>query len=94
MQPTTSELANYEIGVKEHFGIKWEIGLKQLELRHEFNQQGMPITVISAAKIDQSKLHGLFNIIRDLGLTILFVELKSDTDKISNLGEQPCSKIT
>jgi hypothetical protein len=78
MQSPSPELANYEIGVKEHFGIKWQIELDQLELRHDFNQQGKPITVISANQIDQSSLHGLFNKIRDLGLTILFVELKSD----------------
>ncbi len=66
----------YEICVEEHLNPDWTVWFEGLTIQTGLTSKGMPFTILSGSRIDQSALHGLLAKVRDLGLTILFVRRK------------------
>ena len=50
----------------------WFLG--EICFTYENGEDGAAVTVLTGAVADQAALHGLLNHIRDLGLTLLFVD--------------------
>lgn len=65
----------YVIRVKGHLEARWEHWFEEMKIT--FTDEG--VTILSGEVIDQSALHGLFEKIHDLNLTLLSVQ-KIDPD--------------
>jgi len=63
--------AAYRLRVDGHLGEHWSASFGERTLTHESDGT----TSISGAVADQAELHGLLTRIRDLGLTLLAVEV-------------------
>jgi len=67
--------AEYEIKIQgrlEDNLADWFTG--EVSCRYERGEDGEHLTVLTGTVADQSALHGLLNAIRDLGLTLLYVD--------------------
>lgn len=62
-----------------NFDKRWLRWFEELEVKASADNQ----TIISG-KFDQSALHGLFNRIRDLGVTLISVQRHPDKTKTSH----------
>ncbi len=51
--------------------------LDEFRLTYENGEDGATVTALTGTVADQAALHGLLNHIRDLGLTLLFVDCLS-----------------
>ena len=67
----------YEIRVQGHLGNSWSSWFEGMTIRHEENGE----TVLAGALADQAALHGVLNKIRDLGLPLVELKRKSDSQK-------------
>ncbi len=68
----------YEIRVEGELSEEWSGWFHGLVIEHEVSPTtGEVITVLSGVLPDQSALHGILNLIRDLNLVILSCERKS-----------------
>ncbi len=70
--------AEYEIKIQgrlEDNLADWFIG--EVACRYEIGEAGERLTVLTGVIADQSALHGLLNAIRDLGMTLLYVDCLS-----------------
>ena len=65
----TDQPTHYQICVEGELDERWLRWSEGLEVKASLNNQ----TIISGA-FDQSALHGLFNRIRDLGITLISVQ--------------------
>jgi hypothetical protein len=71
-----SSVHTYQIRIKGHISDSWASWFEGLTLRREENGD----TVLSGELPDQTALHGVLMIIRDLGLTLVEVKcLDCDT---------------
>jgi len=61
----------YQIRVEGHLGQQWAEMFDGLTIRLEENGD----TLISGAVIDQAALHGLLRKVRDLGMTLISVNV-------------------
>jgi hypothetical protein len=68
-QPSTDQAPaqRYEIRVRGHLGPRWTTWFDGMSLTAEDDGT----TVIRGPVVDQSALHGLLQILRDLGITLL-----------------------
>ena len=66
----------YEIRVKGHLGISWSTWFEDMDVRHEENGE----TVLSGWIRDQAALHGVLMKIRDLGLPLIAVTKREQTE--------------
>jgi hypothetical protein len=57
-----------EIKIQEHLDPKWEDCFEGMTIRYRGN-----LTILQVQLKDQAQLHGIFNLIRDLNLTLLSV---------------------
>ncbi len=53
----------------------WYLG--EIRFTYENGEDGAAVTVLTGVVADQAALHGLLNHIRDLGLTLLYVDCLS-----------------
>ena len=67
----------YEIRVQGHLGSSWSSWFEGMTIRHEESGE----TVLAGALADQAALHGVLNKIRDLGLPLVELKRKSDSQK-------------
>jgi hypothetical protein len=67
----------YEIRVQGHLGNSWSSWFEGMTIRHEENGE----TVLAGALADQAALHGVLNKIRDLGLPLVELKCKNDSQK-------------
>ncbi len=70
--------AKYEIKIQgrlEDNLADWFVG--EATCRYESGEAGERLTVLTGVIMDQSALHGLLKAIRDLGLTLLYVDCLS-----------------
>ncbi|MBW2409171.1 MAG: hypothetical protein JRF72_05195 [Deltaproteobacteria bacterium] len=68
--------ANYRIRLKGLLGQKWSDWFGEMDISTEGDE-----TILSGQVTDQAALHGLFNKIRDLNLTLLSVEQIKGSNK-------------
>lgn len=62
--------STYEIRVKDHLAKYWLIHFSEWTIENLENGE----VLLKASNIDQARLHGVLNKIRDLNLTLLSVE--------------------
>lgn len=67
----------YEIRVEGHLGSSWSSWFEGLTIRHAESGE----TVLAGELADQAALHGVLNKIRDLGLPLVELKRKSDSQK-------------
>ena len=65
-----SEEKIYQIRIEGHLSDRWITWFEGLKIQQEANQT----TIISGELPDQTALHGVLMIIRDLGLTLVEVK--------------------
>ena len=65
--------ASYRIEVVGHLDIQKATWFEGLALANEYDDDGIPVTIITGDVADQAMLHGLLSTIRDLGLPLLSV---------------------
>ncbi len=76
--------ARYQIEVVGHLRRDKATWFEGLTLSNEYDDDGIPITVMTGEVLDQAMLHGLLTVIRDLGLPLLAVtRIKSVTEEAS-----------
>jgi hypothetical protein len=78
--------ARYQLRVEGHLDTHWSAHLDDLALTREDDGT----TTLTGLIQDQSQLHGLLAKIRDLGLTLISVEVLNDRQ----LNEDPQAKDT
>ncbi len=66
----------YEIRVTGHLGISWSSWFEEMDIQHQENGE----TVLSGWIRDQAALHGVLMKIRDLGLPLLAVTRRQQSD--------------
>ncbi len=69
------EPGTYRIIVQGRLDDSWSDWFGGMELSSEANDDGQTVTSLSGPIIDQAQLHGVLSRLRDLGLTLLLVEL-------------------
>ena len=69
--------AGYQLRIDGHLDQRWSAWFSDLTLTHE--SDGM--TSLSGAIADQAELHGLLMKIRDLGVTLISVQVIDPPDK-------------
>jgi len=74
--------AGYQLRVQGHLGDHWSAWFGDLALTHESDGT----TSLSGAVADQAELHGLLRKIRDLGVTLISVQMTHPSAKGSPLG--------
>ena len=70
---TSSEPAAYEIRVRGHLSPRLARRFEWLEMTTGFDHDGTPVSILSGLIADQSALHGVLAMIRDLGMQIVSV---------------------
>jgi len=73
--PRRQSPAGYRLRVDGHLDQHWSSWFGDLTLTHEVDGT----TCLTAAVADQSQLHGLLTKIRDLGVTLISVEVVDAT---------------
>jgi len=73
--------ASYQIEVVGHLDVNKATWFEGMTLAVGYGEDGTPITIITGEVTDQSALHGLLTVIRDLGLPLLAV------NRIASVGE-------
>ena len=74
--------AGYQLRVQGHLGDHWSAWFGDLTLTHESDGT----TSLSGAVPDQAELHGLLTKIRDLGVTLISVQVTDPSAKGSPIG--------
>jgi hypothetical protein len=69
LQTSCSGTAGYEIRVKDHLDTYWFEWFEGWSVTNLANGE----VLLKSARVDQSKLHGALNMIRDLNLSLLSV---------------------
>lgn len=72
---STNQSAYYQICLEGILDERWLRWFEGLEVKISPDDQ-----TIICGEFDQSALHGLFNRIRDLGVTLIFVQRHSDRE--------------
>lgn len=72
----------YRIKIKGHLGTEWEAWFGNLTI-----EQVSEDTLLTASLADQAALHGLLRQIRDLGMTLLFIECINMNETIGGMME-------
>jgi hypothetical protein len=67
----------YEIRVEGRLGTSWVDWFEGLEIRDEPDPEGVYSTTVLSGVMDQSALHGTLGKIRDLGIPLLSVRIKT-----------------
>jgi len=75
--PTRQVPDGYQIRVDGHLDDHWSAWFGDLTLAHESDGT----TSLSGAVADQAELHGLLRKVRDLGVTLISVEIIDPSDK-------------
>ncbi len=70
----SAERDSYEIRLKGHLDERWVSWFEGFTIAHGF-QNGAPVTKLSGSIADQAALHGLLIKLRDIGITILSINL-------------------
>ena len=72
--------AEYLIELQGRLPTKWSASFDGMKMTTQTSRGGFTITVLRGIVADQSALHGILNLIRDLGLPLLKVECLSITE--------------
>lgn len=75
--PSHNTPARYQLRVEGHLDTRWSAHLDDLALAWEDDGT----TTLTGLLQDQSQLHGLLAKIRDLGITLISVEVLNDPQK-------------
>jgi len=73
--------ASYQIEVVGHLDVNKATWFEGMALVVGYGEDGTPITIITGEVTDQSALHGLLTVIRDLGLPLLAVNRITDVEE-------------
>lgn len=65
----------YRIVVQGRLDDSWSDWFGGMELAASLTDDGRTVTSLSGVIVDQAQLHGVLTRVRDLGLTLLLVEL-------------------
>lgn len=76
---STDQSNHYQICIEGKLDERWLRWFEGLEVTSSPDDQ-----TIIRGELDQSALHGLFNRIRDLGVTLISVQLDSNENRSSN----------
>ena len=68
------ETATYQIKVQGRLDKSWAGQFDDMTITVESVDEGLTITTLSGAIVDQAALHGILARVRDLGLPLLLVE--------------------
>ena len=78
--PTRPEPAGYRLRVTGHLDSHWSASFGDLTLIHEDDGT----TSLTGAVCDQAELHGLLTKIRDLGVTLISLEVIDPPDSVDH----------
>jgi hypothetical protein len=70
----------YLIELQGRLDPKWSVSFDGMMITTQISLAGFTITSLRGIVADQSALHGMLNLIRDLGLPLLKVECLSKTE--------------
>lgn len=73
-QPTSEGRWNYEVHLRGHLDRSWSSSFPGLEMAHEVDRSGTPLTILRGPVTDEASLHGILARIRDLGIPLLLVK--------------------
>jgi hypothetical protein len=87
-QPSKRQVpAGYQLRVDGHLDDHWSAWFDDLTLTHESDGT----TSLSGVVSDQAELHGLLMKVRDLGVTLISVEVIDPPDKRARIGSSEVS---
>lgn len=64
----------YEVRLRGHLDQSWSASFPGLEMEHEVDPQGRPLTILRGPIADEAGLHGVLIRVRDLGIPLLLVK--------------------
>ena len=85
MSSAADQPAFYEIRLAGHLAYRWQARFDGMTLSHRSDGS----TVISGPVVDQSALHGLLLVLRDIGLPLLSVTQVEPTTQPTSFREMP-----
>ena len=68
-----AEQSIYEVRLRGHLDRTWSESFPGLEMEHQVDPEGTPLTILRGPVVDEAGLHGHLTRIRDLGIPLLLV---------------------
>jgi hypothetical protein len=75
------ETARYEIRLKGHLDDRWAVRFGGMRVTRHHDSDGYPVTILSGPVIDQSALHGMLAVIRDIGIPVVSITQIKENEK-------------
>jgi hypothetical protein len=72
---------HYEIRVEGCLGSSWSDWFEGLVVGHEKDARGEPVRTVLSGTMDQAMLHGVLAKVRDLGLTLIAVNQRTQREQ-------------
>lgn len=77
--PGTAGGPIYEVHLRGHLDRTWTTAFPDLQLEHQTDPNGTPLTILRGPITDEAELHGVLTRIRDLGIPLLLVRREAST---------------